>query len=220
MPEPLLLLRTAYGDLTEALHALSEEEQWAPTGCLGWTPVDLGHHLLGDARRALVALSTPAPGPADTDRVRYWTAWRPPAAGDDEDLRRTRAAASVGLPYADLVQTYSDTTDAVLVSAERVRPDELVRTQGHVLAVDDLLCTLAVEAAVHHLDLVAHLDRPGPGAQPLAEVRRVLEGLLRRPLPAGWDDATAARRGTGREPLTAADRAELGDAAAAFPLFG
>ena len=87
-------------------------------------------------------------------------------------------------------------------------------------AVDDLLSTLAVEAAVHHLDLVAHLERPGPASQPLAEVRRVLEGLLGRPLPAGWDDATAARRGTGREPLTAADRAELGDAAAAFPLFG
>jgi len=33
-------------------------------------------------------------------------------------------------------------------------------------------------------------------------------------------DVTAARRGTGREPLTADDRVELGDAAGAFPLFG
>ncbi|SOE01116.1 maleylpyruvate isomerase N-terminal domain-containing protein [Blastococcus haudaquaticus] len=220
MPGPLDLLRIAYGDLSEALSALSEEEQWAPTGCRGWTPVDLGHHLLGDARRALVALSSPAPGPADTDRVTYWRGWRPPAAGDDEDLRRTRAAASTGLPYADLVRAYSDTTDAVLVSAGRVRPDEPVRTQGHVLAVDDLLSTLVVEAAVHHLDLVAHLGRPGPGEQPLGEVRRVLEGLLGRPLPTGWDDVTAARRGTGREPLTDADRTELGDDAEAFPLFG
>jgi len=86
--------------------------------------------------------------------------------------------------------------------------------------VADLLSTLAVEAAVHHLDLVLRLDRPGPAAGPLAEVRRVLEGLLGRPLPAGWDDATAARRGTGRESLTALDRAELGPAAASFPLFG
>jgi hypothetical protein len=48
----------------------------------------------------------------------------------------------------------------------------------------------------------------------------VLEALLGVPLPAGWDDATAARRGTGREPLTDADRAALGQAAARFPLFG
>ena len=79
-----------------------------------------------------------------------------------------------------------------------------------MLTVADLLSTLAVEAAVHHLDLVVRLDRPGPAAGPLAEVRRVLEGLLGGPLPDRWDDATAARRGTGREPLTDDDRAELG----------
>jgi len=48
----------------------------------------------------------------------------------------------------------------------------------------------------------------------------VLEGLLGAPLPTDWDDATAARRGTGREPLSADDRARLGSTAAAFPLFG
>jgi hypothetical protein len=89
-----------------------------------------------------------------------------------------------------------------------------------VLSVADFLSTLVVEAAVHHLDLVLRLDRPGPAAGPLGEVRRVLEDLLGRPLPGRWDDATAARRGTGRERLTDDDRAELGDAASAFPLFG
>ena len=39
-------------------------------------------------------------------------------------------------------------------------------------------------------------------------------------IAARWDDATAAHRGTGREPLTAEDRAELGASAAAFPLLG
>jgi hypothetical protein len=38
-----------------------------------------------------------------------------------------------------------------------------------------------------------------------------------RPLPAAWDDVSAARRGTGREPLTDADQAALGDDAGAFP---
>jgi hypothetical protein len=67
---------------------------------------------------------------------------------------------------------------------------------------------------------VLRLDRPGPAAGPLAEVRRVLDGLAGTALPARWDDVTAARRGTGREPLTDEDRAELGPAVAAFPLFG
>jgi hypothetical protein len=159
--DSLGLLTTAYRDLSGVLGALSPEEAWEPTGCAGWSVVDLGFHLLSDARRCLVALNTPADGPAD-----------------------------------------------------------LIGTQGRVLTVADFLSTLTVEAAVHHLDFVVRLDRPGPAAGPLAEVRRVLEGLLGGRLPARWDDATAARRGTGREPLTAEDRAELGASAAAFALFG
>jgi hypothetical protein len=108
----------------------------------------------------------------------------------------------------------------VLVAADRVGPTDLVRTQGAVLSVADMLSTLTVEAAVHHLDLVLHLERPGPSPAPLAEVRRVLDGLLGEPLPAGWDDATAARRGTGREALAESDRTVLGPLADRFPLFG
>jgi hypothetical protein len=218
--DPLRLLTTAYGDLSRVLGSLSGSEAWEPTGCAGWSVVDLGFHLLSDARRCLVALNTPANGPADTDAVDYWRAWRPPEPGDEEELWSTRIAASVhgGLP--GIVGRYAETSAAALVAARRVDPADRVGTQGRVLTVADFLSTLVVEAAVHHLDLVVRLDRPGPAAGPLAEVRRVLEGLLGGSLPAGWDDVTAARRGTGREPLTPQDRAELGSAAAAFPLFG
>jgi hypothetical protein len=221
VPEPRDLLRTAYGDLCEVLYDVAAAgEEWSPTGCRGWAVADLGYHLLGDARRALVGLNSPAEGPADTDAIAYWRGWRPPEPGDDEALRHTRAASSLGIAFADLVEDYAGTAAAVLVAAGRVRSDDLISTQGRVLTVADLLSTLAVEAAVHHLDLVLYLDRPGPAAEPLAEARRVLTGLLGRPLPESWDDVTAARRGTGRAPLTAADRAELGAAADAFPLFG
>ena len=219
-PDPVSLLSTAYRDLSGVLLSLTVEEGWEPTGCAGWTPVDLGFHLLSDARRALVALATPADGPADTSAVDYWSPWRPPAPGDDEELWSTRIAASVHGGLAGIAGRYAETSAAVGVAAGRVAPTDLVRTQGRVLTVADLLSTLVVEAAVHHLDLVLRLDRPGPAEGPLTEVRRVLDGLLGAPLPAGWDDVTAARRGTGREPLTGEDRAELGPAAAAFPLFG
>ena len=220
MPDPVSLLSTAYRELSGVLGSLTRAEGWEPTGCDGWTVVDLGFHLLSDARRCLVALNTPAEGPADTDAVDYWRSWRPPEPGDEEELWSTRVAASVhgGLP--GISGRYAETTAAALVAAERVEPTDLIGTQGKVLTVADFLSTLVVEAAVHHLDLVVRLDRPGPAVGPLAEVRRVLEGLFDGPLPTAWDDATAARRGTGREPLTADDRSELGSRVAAFPLFG
>ncbi|SFN99546.1 Mycothiol maleylpyruvate isomerase N-terminal domain-containing protein [Geodermatophilus obscurus] len=214
------LLRSAYGDLSALVSDLRPEEGWQPSGCAGWSVLDLTQHLLDDARRGLVALATPADGPATTDAVAYWRSWQPSPEDDDSTAWRTRVRASVtgGLP--GLAPLYAETAAAVVVAAGRADPGGLVATQGWVVRVDDLLSTLAVEAAVHHLDLVAHLDRPGPPPGALAEVRRVLGELLGHPLPAGWDDATAARRGTGREPLTDADRAALGDAAASFPLFG
>ena len=220
MSDPVSLLSMAYGDLSAVLTSLTVEEGFEPTGCQGWTAVDLGFHLLSDARRALVALHTPVAGPADTDAVDYWTAWRPPEPGDDEELWSTRVAASVhgGLP--GIAGKYAETSAAVLVAAGRARLSDVVGTQGRSLTVADLLSTLTVEAAVHHLDLVVRLDRRGPSAEPLAEVRRVLEGLLGAPLPDRWDDVTAARRGTGRETLSAADRLQLGPGARRFPLFG
>ena len=35
-------------------------------------------------------------------------------------------------------------------------------TQGHVLRVGDLLATLAVKAAIHHLEMIVELDRSVP----------------------------------------------------------
>jgi hypothetical protein len=220
VPNSQGLLTTAYGELAAVLSSLTVEEGFEPSGCSGWAVVDLGFHLLGDARRALVALHTAAGAPADTTAVDYWTAWRPPEPGDDDELWSTRIAASAQGGLARIAARYAETTAAVLDAAGEVRPAHPVRTQGRILTVADLLSTLCVEAAVHHLDLVLRLDRPGPSAEPLAEVRRILEGLLGAPLPDRWDDVTAARRGTGRERLTAQDRLELGPAVRRFPLFG
>ena len=220
MPSPTELLTATYRSLSEQVTDLRPDEAWQPTGCAGWAVLDLTLHLVDDARRGLVALATPADGPATSDAVAYWRAWQPTAAQDEDVAWRTRVRASVAGGLAELSAVYAELGAAVIVLAERTAPDDLVGTQGHVLRADDLLSTLAVEAAVHHLDLVAQLDRPGPAPEALAEVRRVLEGLLENPLPAGWDDATAARRGTGRAPLDDADRAALGSSAERFPLFG
>jgi hypothetical protein len=216
--DALTLLRTAYGDLAAVLQSLTDQDAVQPTGCAGWAVLDLAQHLVFDARRGLVATATPADGPADSDAVRYWADWEQPRGEADDDLWRTRVSASVAGGIGVLAVVHAELTAAVLVSAGRCAPPDLVRTQGKVLALEDLLSTLVVEAAVHHLDLVRCLDRPGPAAGPLAEVRRVLTALHGAALPDEWDDATAARRATGREPLTADDRALLGPRAERFPL--
>ncbi|MCO5967983.1 hypothetical protein [Actinoallomurus soli] len=73
---------------------------------------------------------------------------------------------------------------------------------------------------VHHLDLTAHLPGPPPAPEVLRLVRDVLDGLAGRPLAQDWDDVHYVRVGTGRTPLTAAERESLGPVAELFPLFG
>ena len=93
-------------------------------------------------------------------------------------------------------------------------------TQGYVLCPADFAATLAVETAVRYLDLTVSLaSAPPPDPASLALVRRVLDGLLGSPLPASWDDTSAAVKGTGRAPLTDEDRALLGPLAERVPLF-
>ena len=92
------------------------------------------------------------------------------------------------------------------------RAGKVLLTQGHAIRARDLASTLAVEATLHHLDLVAHLDRAAPPTPVgLAEVRRVVEELLPRRLP-GWSDERVALVGTGRADPTPEERDDLGEA--------
>jgi hypothetical protein len=216
--ERLERLRTAYGDTATLLGQLGEAEASRSSGCSGWAVLDLAQHLVFDTRRGLVATATPSDAPGTTDAAGYWRAWQQSGSEADDDRWRTRVSASLAGGISSLAATYAESSSAVLVAASRLDPSSRVRTQGHVLTLDDLLSTLVVEAAVHHLDLVADLDRSGPGKGPLQEVRQVLTELLGEPLPEHWDDATAARRATGREPLDHADRAALAELTDRLPL--
>lgn len=90
-----------------------------------------------------------------------------------------------------------------------------------MLNTTDFIATLAVETAVHYLDMTICITSALP-ADPasLALVRRVIDGLLGFELGDLWDDSTYALKGTGRLPITAAERATLGSAADSLPLFG
>ena len=218
-------LDAVYQKVTAVAGGLSEADMMRPSRCAGWAVADVLYHQLLDARRALRTFATPSAGPADCDDVSYWRDYSP-ASGDDPSpgdesaahARYVRICASA-YPPGWLAWEWSETA-AAACRAARANGHAAVSTQGHVLSVADFAATLAVEAAVHYLDLTVGLPpSPAPDPASLALVRRVLTGLLGAPLPASWDDVTAALKGTGRESLTGGDRRELGPLAARFPLF-
>ena len=219
-------LETGYRRVTDLVTGLSEAELMRPTGCAGWAVTDVLYHQLLDAQRALVAFATPVTEPADRDDVTYWAAFAPQPgeagtrARDEaaEHARFVRVAAS-GYPPGALARVWSETAGAVCRAARACQAGT-VATQGHVLRPADFTATLAVESAVHYLDLTVNLpSAPPPDPASLALVRRVLDGLLGSPLPASWDDASAAVKGTGRVPLADEDRMLLGPLAERLPLF-
>ena len=214
-------MAAAYQAVTADLDRLTEPELARPSGCLGWTRADLLFHLLLDAQRALVTVATPAAGPADTDFVSYWTPFRPGAEGYDEHARFVRRGAAAYRSDLSIVARWTETAPAAVRAAAALAPTAVVATQGHVLAAGDFLATLAVEATVHHLDLVAGDQAlAGPSGPGLAVTRETLDGLLGTPAAVGWSDREYALKATGRAPLTEPDRARLGVRADRFPLLG
>jgi uncharacterized protein (TIGR03083 family) len=216
-------LDEAYQGVTRLVGGLAEADFLRATRCLGWTVTDCLYHLLGDARRALTALATPADTDPDVDFVSYWRPWQP---GGDDALVRARAFRLAGAAVTAvagpgvLAEAWRETAPAA-VRLARLAPYPVVATQGHALTVADFVATLATEATVHHLDMTAELPiAAGPSAHCLSLVRRTLDGLLGEPVRTGWDDTQYALKGTGRYPLSDEDHAHLGDQAGRFPLLG
>ncbi|MCF6376759.1 maleylpyruvate isomerase N-terminal domain-containing protein [Nocardioides KLBMP 9356] len=204
------VLRDTYAALASVVGGLQDEQGWTPTGCVGWTAHDLVWHLHADAVRALVAAHTPAGRAADCDAVDYWRQWGSDPQADERNRRMTRVEAGLH-SFGSLCERYLEASAAAALAVSTLEDDEVLLTQGHAIVAADLASTLAVEATLHHLDLVTHLDQaPPPAAQGLRETRRVVEELLGRPV-ADWTDERVALVGTGRAEPTPAERDQLGE---------
>ncbi|MFJ4847720.1 MULTISPECIES: maleylpyruvate isomerase N-terminal domain-containing protein [unclassified Streptomyces] len=219
-PPPAEVLDAAYGAFSAAVATMDNQLSWLPTGCAGWSVRDLLLHCLEDAQRGPVALHTPAGRPPDRDAVTSWQGLRRDGAVDAIGTRGfVRVSAGLFLRVDQLRDLYPGTAAAVTHAARRASARAPVAPQGHVLSAGDVMRRPAVEATIHHLDLVVGLTgTPGPSAAGHGEVRRTLDGLLGRRVPADWDDTRYARAATGRAPLSDTDRDRLGPMAARFPL--
>ena len=216
-----LAVAASYQAVTTDVERLDEAELAHPSRCVGWTRADLLYHLLLDAQRALVAFATPAPGAADVDFVSYWAPFRPGAKSYHAHARFVRRAACAYRSDLAISAQWSETAAAARYAAAALPAHAKVATQGHVMAAGDFLATLAVEATIHHLDLVAGDQHfAGPSGSGLAVARETFDGILGAPVRTGWDDVGYALKASGRVQLTADDRACLGALADRFPLLG
>ena len=156
-------LAGAYGKITQFAGGLTEADAMLPSRCAGWTVLDVLYHQLLDARRALVTFASPSPDPPGTDYVTYWLPYAPasghPAAlggsGAARHARQVRISASA-YTVQMLASEWRETSAAALHAA-RACPYEALATQGHTLPTADFTATLAVEAAIHYLDMTVAL---------------------------------------------------------------
>jgi len=210
-------LQRSYAGVTELVTGLDRRDLLRPTRCFGWLVADVLFHLLCDAQRALAALASSAPGPPDRDFASYWRGFEGPP---DPVLGMwwVRRSASAFVDGTGLVRLWVETAPAAAQAARAADPAGFVTTQGHVLAVPDLLATLVTEAVIHHVDMTVDLPAaPAPPAAGLTVATATLDALGGHPLP-GWTPQQYLLKGTGRVPLTDAERADLGHAADRFPL--
>jgi len=214
-------MMASYQAVTDDVGKLRDDELARPSRCQGWSRADLLFHLLLDAQRALVTFATPAVGEPDVDFISYWVPFRPGAEGYAGHARFVRRVASSYQSDLVIAAQWAETAAAATRAAALLSADVTVATQGHVLFAVDFLATLAVEATIHHLDLVAGDKRlAGPSGPGLAVTRETLDGALGQPVPVAWDDVDYVLKATGRAELTDGDRASLGVLASRFPLLG
>src|SRR5690348_13154263 len=163
-----------YQKVTSATAGLGEADLMRPSRCAGWAVADVLYHELLDARRALRTFASPADQSPDCDDVSYWTDYAPSGSADfaEESAAHARYVriAAAAYPPGALAWEWSETA-AAAVRAGRACTHQAVTTQGHVLTVADFAATLAVEAAVHYLDLTVALPgSPAPDPASLALV--------------------------------------------------
>ncbi len=220
-------LEAVYQKITAVADSLGEAELMQPSRCAGWAVADVLYHQLIDARRALRTFASPSAGPPDVDDISYWRHY-PAADGEAGSATRAEAAAHAryvricasAYPPGSLAWEWRETAAAACRAAHAC-PHQAVTTQERTLRTGDFIATLAVEGAVHYLDLTVGLpSAPEPDPASLALVRRMLNGLLGTEMPGNWDDRTYALKGTGRVPVSESDRSIIGTLADRLPLIG
>jgi uncharacterized protein (TIGR03083 family) len=216
-------------ELLALVGELVDDEWDRPSRCEGWSVKELVAHCEGMMLRLVGANIEPVDGPAESDRVGYYT-YDPdgPREGENPDQTfsehiRDRVIDEVGGRTGDeLRSSLESATEAMLRAVGEIDPDRVIKRSGHPkLPFGEFVATRVLEFGVHSMD-VGHATMRGERVHPdaIPVITGILDGLLGAPLPKamGWDPRTYILTGTGRRHLLHNERFVLGPLAGKFPL--
>ncbi|MFF4309666.1 maleylpyruvate isomerase N-terminal domain-containing protein [Streptomyces sp. NPDC001507] len=206
--------RLEAGALSRAVAGLSEAEWDLPTRCEPWSVRELLGHVCVVIAWLPGMLDAPPPDKAEVSAVDYY---RP----DDRFAPQTNTArlalaqdhAAGQASGAALVGDFAATWQRVYRLCRAESEDRVVRTRhGDAMLLSQFLVTRVVEVAIHGLDLAEALRRePWLTPQAADAVLNLLLGpdQMTATLELGWDQSKFLRKVTGREPLDAAETAQV-----------
>jgi len=217
--EPVAALAAEAERTGAFLEDLGSNDWHLPTRCPPMNVRELVVHALRGAYRVLAFLEAPADGQPEKDAVTYYR-YDARAVGP-EVVERARAESSKRAADADIAAEWRDAwTDAIHAARAASEDDPLLVSPFGTIRLREYLRTRCVEVSVHAMDIrhACGLE-PNPTPEGLEVACDVLRGLLGADLrPLGVDDVRFALTGTGRAPLTNAEREKLGPLSDSFPL--
>ena len=229
MSAPLGALEAQTKELVALVGELGDDDWDRSSRCEGWTVRELVAHCEGMMQRLVGANIEPVEGPAESDRVGYYT-YDPEGRREGEDPDKTfsehirdRVIDEAGGRSGDEIRASLEAAASEMLTRVRdVDADRVIKRSGHPkLTFGDFVATRVLEFGVHSMD-IGHAtlrgERVHPDAVPV--ITGILDGLLAAPLPRaiGWDPRTYILTGTGRRHLLSNERFVLGPLAERFPL--
>jgi uncharacterized protein (TIGR03083 family) len=216
-------------ELLALVGELGDDEWDRPSRCNGWGVKELVAHCEGMIQRLVGANIEPVDGPAESDRVGYYT-YDPDGPREGEDPSKTfsehirdRVVDEAGARSGEEIRSSLESaTEAMLQRVRDIDGDRVIKRSGHPkLSFREFVATRVLEFGVHSMD-IGHAtmrgERVHPDAVPV--ITGILDGLLAAKLPKaiGWAPRTYILTGTGRRHLLHNERFVLGPLAEKFPL--
>lgn len=211
--------------LADAVGDLPEDAWQRPTECAPWRVRELFAHIIVATGRVPEALAAAPPDRAEITAAEYYRPDERFADGTNAariTLAQREAAARGG--GAELVADFTAAWRRAVSMCREQPHDRVVRSRhGDAMLLTEFLVTRVVEVAVHGLDVAAALERRPWLTPPAGDV---LAGLFLPPGTAdgvralGWDRPAFARKISGREPLSPAERRRLDELGVRLPALG
>ncbi len=220
MTTALAALGTETDRVAGFLDGLGRDDWQRPTRCPPLTVRELTVHAMRGAYRIVEFLAgPPVEDESQKDAVTYYR--YDPAEVGAGVVSRAKQESDGRAADADIASEWRSAWKDALDAARSAEADDpVVASPLGTLRLREYLRTRCVEVTIHAMDVRDALGlEPDPSPAGLEATSDVLRGLLGADLrPLGMDDLRFALVGTGRGPLTAAERELLGPLSDSFPL--